>query len=40
MRGLAEKIWNEFAPNSVAFLAARSKEPAVEQWIPILNIPA
>lgn len=33
-RGLEEKIWNVFAPNSAAFSAERSSEPAMEVWIP------
>jgi hypothetical protein len=30
MRGLAEKIWNVFAPNSSARNAAFSSDPAIE----------
>src|SRR5579875_915362 len=34
MRGLAEKIWNVFAPNAAALRAAFSSEPEVKVWIP------
>jgi len=30
MRGLAEKIWNVFAPSSAALSAALSSEPAID----------
>jgi hypothetical protein len=33
--GLAEKIWKVFAPNSAAFKAAFSRDPALDVWIPI-----
>ena len=38
MRGLDEKICKQFAPSSLALMAARSSEPEVEQWIPIRKI--
>jgi hypothetical protein len=34
MRGLEEKIWKVLAPNSAAWSAAFSRDPAVEVWIP------
>jgi hypothetical protein len=33
-RGLDEKIWNVFAPNSAALSAERSSDPAIEVWCP------
>jgi hypothetical protein len=35
MRGLAEKIWKQFAPSSCALRAAFARLPAVEVWMPI-----
>ena len=34
MRGLEEKIWKVLAPNSAAWSAAFSRDPAVEVWMP------
>jgi hypothetical protein len=37
-RGLEEKIWNVFAPNSAAWRAERSIDPAMEVWRPMRTV--